>query len=131
MERGRKFKTTFHIIHVPVLVLKDLLFIYVYASVSLLVCLCICGHARGDQKMQIYLRFTMYMYVHLCMCGSACVGMQLCGCLWRPREVRSPETGVPGHCEPPNMDWTPVFYKSINILPLKCPIQKGCGGMHF
>lgn len=75
MERGRKFKTKFHITHALLFVLKDLLFIYVYTSASLHVWACLWRPDDVDL-------FTVYyvcvpVHVHLCICGHACVRMPM------------------------------------------------------
>ena len=102
-------------------------FLFMYMQVYL--CVWVSVWACPWRPEDVDLLFTMFMYEHLCMCGHASVWMPMetkrgqNSWNWSSRQLWTIQHGAG--------DWTPVFCKSSNILPLKYPIQNGCGGMHF
>lgn len=65
----------------------------------------------------LLLIFFIHLFYFMCTCVPECMNIhRMCAVPEEPRRgVRSPEAGITGGCEPPNMDAenrTPVFGKS-------------------
>lgn len=80
-------------------------------------CVCVCVYVYVCVCMSV-LSECVYIYIYsMCMAGSSeaqkgikspeCVFTYECGYAQKPEGVEYSSTGVPGSCEPPNMEITP------------------------